>query len=198
MTGTWVLLGAVAAAALTAALLRARDGRLRRPTATPAVAPGATGGGSGECSEVDRPAGPTGTGTAGTGQDGPAGADAGRNGDLPAPVTDALADDGITLVQISTTFCAPCRHTRATLRALADSVPGLEHVDLDVTDRPEIAETLGVLRTPTTIAYTADGGELLRVSGVPKLDRLRSALRPLVEVHTRVPRTENGSRSGTD
>ncbi len=101
-------------------------------------------------------------------------------------------------MQISTTFCAPCRHTRATLRALADSVPGLEHVDLDVTDRPEIAETLGILRTPTTIAYTADGGELLRVSGVPKLDRLRSAIRPLVEVHTRIPRTENGPRSGTD
>ncbi len=101
-------------------------------------------------------------------------------------------------MQISTTFCAPCRHTRATLRALADSVPGLEHVNLDVTDRPEIAETLGILRTPTTIAYTADGGELLRVSGVPKLDRLRSALRPLVEVHTSIPRTENGPRSGTD
>ncbi|GHF11795.1 thiol reductase thioredoxin [Amycolatopsis deserti] len=98
---------------------------------------------------------------------------------LPAPVAAAL-DTGaeVTLVQISTTFCTPCRHTRALLGPLAERTDGLAHVDLDVTNQPEVAQALGVLRTPTTIAYRADGTELLRVGGVPKAPALLEALRP--------------------
>ena len=96
---------------------------------------------------------------------------------LPEPVRAALAP-GVTLVQVSTTFCAPCRHARAVLSRLADTTTGLTHVELDVTDRPEIATSLGVFRTPTTVAFTSDGTELLRVGGVPKQDTLIDALRP--------------------
>lgn len=98
--------------------------------------------------------------------------------DLPQPVRDLL-DPGtpVTLVQLSTTFCAPCRHTRVLLADLAERTEGLRHVDLDVTDRPEVATGLGVLRTPTTLALAADGTELLRVGGVPKRDALLAALR---------------------
>jgi len=98
---------------------------------------------------------------------------------LPAPVAKVL-DTGarVTLVQISTTFCTPCRHTRAMLGPLAERTDGLTHVDLDVTDQPEVAQALGVLRTPTTIAYRSDGTELLRVGGVPKRDTLLEALQP--------------------
>ncbi|GAB3578193.1 thioredoxin family protein [Amycolatopsis endophytica] len=99
--------------------------------------------------------------------------------DLPEPVATAL-DTGaqVTLVQISTTFCTPCRHTRALLGPLAERTDGLNHVDLDVTNQPEVAQALGVLRTPTTIAFRADGTELLRVGGVPKRETLIEALRP--------------------
>jgi len=96
---------------------------------------------------------------------------------LPEPVQAVLAG-GVTLVQVSTTFCAPCRHARAVLSRLADTTAGLTHVELDVTDRPEIATSLGVFRTPTTVAFTSDGTELLRVGGVPKQDTLIDALRP--------------------
>ncbi|MGH3431889.1 MAG: thioredoxin family protein [Thermocrispum sp.] len=97
--------------------------------------------------------------------------------ELPAPVTEALGP-GVTLVQISTTFCAPCRHARARLGAMAEQHDGLRHVDLDVTHEPEVAHALGVLRTPTTIAYTASGEELLRVSGLPEAPALLGALEP--------------------
>jgi len=98
---------------------------------------------------------------------------------LPEPVRAALADaPSVTLVQVSTTFCAPCRHARAVLTRLAEHTDGLRHVELDVTDRPEIATSLGVLRTPTTVAFTSDGTELLRVGGVPRGDTLIDALRP--------------------
>ncbi|WP_425548746.1 TlpA family protein disulfide reductase [Amycolatopsis ultiminotia] len=97
---------------------------------------------------------------------------------LPAAVAGVLEPGAVTLVQISTTFCAPCRHTRALLSALADKTTGLHHVDLDVTDRPEVAKALSVLRTPTTLALTPDGREILRVSGLPKGPELLEALRP--------------------
>ncbi|GAB2978943.1 thioredoxin family protein [Amycolatopsis acidiphila] len=96
---------------------------------------------------------------------------------LPEPVAQAL-DPGaaVTLVQISTTFCAPCRHTKAILSPLAERTEGLRHVELDVTDQPEVAQALGVLRTPTTLAFSPDGTELLRISGVPKGPAVLEAL----------------------
>ncbi|MCE6995772.1 thioredoxin family protein [Saccharothrix sp. S26] len=98
---------------------------------------------------------------------------------LPAPVRDLLDPDAaVTLVQLSTTLCANCRQARAVLEGLAGRVEGLRHVELDVTDLPEVAADLGVLRAPTTLALTPSGAELLRVGGVPKPDALVAALRP--------------------
>lgn len=97
--------------------------------------------------------------------------------DLPAPVRDLLAP-GVTLVQLSTTFCAPCRHAKVILRDLADRTDGLTHAELDVTNLPDVAAALGVMRTPTTLALTSDGTEVLRVGGVPKRDTLLAALQP--------------------
>ena len=99
--------------------------------------------------------------------------------DLP-PQVQALIDPAspVTLVQLSTTFCAPCRHTRVLLSDLAAKTDGLEHRELDLTDLPDVATSLKVLRTPTTVAYAPDGAELLRVGGVPKRDVLVEALRP--------------------
>jgi thiol-disulfide isomerase/thioredoxin len=97
--------------------------------------------------------------------------------ELPGPVAKALDPDAaVTLVQISTTFCAPCRQTKAILSPLAERTEGLRHVELDVTDQPEVAQALGVLRTPTTLAFLPDGTELLRISGVPKGPAVLAAL----------------------
>lgn len=100
-----------------------------------------------------------------------------QTADLPAPVRDLLAP-GVTLVQLSTTFCAPCRHAKVILRDLADRTDGLTHAELDVTNLPDVAAELGVMRTPTTLALTSDGTEVLRVGGVPKRDTLLAALQP--------------------
>lgn len=100
-----------------------------------------------------------------------------RARELPEPVANALDPAAaVTLVQISTTFCAPCRHTKAVLSPLAERTEGLHHVELDVTDQPEVAQALGVLRTPTTLAFSPDGTELLRISGVPKGPAVLEAL----------------------
>ncbi|WP_410666809.1 TlpA family protein disulfide reductase [Amycolatopsis sp. cmx-4-68] len=105
--------------------------------------------------------------------------------ELPGPVADVLDPaSAVTLVQISTTFCAPCRHAKAVLAPLAERTDGLHHVELDVTNQPEVAQSLSVLRTPTTIALTPDGRELLRVGGVPKGPELLAALRPHLTTRT--------------
>jgi thiol-disulfide isomerase/thioredoxin len=98
---------------------------------------------------------------------------------LPAQLRE-LVDPAsrVTLLQISTTFCAPCRQTHVLLADLAGKTEGLRYVDYDVTDHPEVATSLGVLKTPTTLAVDAHGVEIMRIGGVPKRDTLLAALRP--------------------
>lgn len=98
---------------------------------------------------------------------------------LPGEALDLLpAHHGVTLLQLSTTFCAPCRHTRVLLGDLVERTPGLRHVEVDLTQRPELVGPLRVRSTPTTIAVDAAGHELLRLVGVPRRDALVAALRP--------------------
>lgn len=98
--------------------------------------------------------------------------------DLPSDIRSVLVPDGVTLVQLSTTFCAPCRHTRVLLSDLASRTDGLHHTEVDLTERPDLAKELSVLRTPTTLAIDRSGTEILRVGGVPKRDELIAALQP--------------------
>jgi thiol-disulfide isomerase/thioredoxin len=98
---------------------------------------------------------------------------------LPEDVRRLLDPDAaVTLVQLSTTFCAPCRHARTLLADLAARTDRLHHTELDLTHRPDLARALSVLRTPTTLAMDRSGTELLRVGGVPNRETLLEALRP--------------------
>lgn len=85
--------------------------------------------------------------------------------------------DGVTLLQLSTTYCAPCRQASAVLAEFACERPDVRHVELDVTERPELAARLDVREAPTTLAVDAGGRELFRVTGVPRRERLAEALR---------------------
>jgi thiol-disulfide isomerase/thioredoxin len=106
-----------------------------------------------------------------------------KSGGLPADIRALVAPGGITLVQLSTTFCAPCRQARVLLSDLAARTDGLHHTELDLTDRPELAMELSVLRTPTTLVVDGAGTEILRVGGVPRRDALLIALKPHLPSH---------------
>lgn len=92
---------------------------------------------------------------------------------VPEPVR-ALLDPAaaVTLVQVSTEFCADCRRARPMLERFAEQHPKVRHVELDVTERAELAGELGVLSTPTTLALDRAGTELFRFSGLPDTERL--------------------------
>lgn len=94
---------------------------------------------------------------------------------LAAESSDA---DAVTLLQLSTTFCAPCRHTRILLANFAERTEGVRHVEVDLTGHPDWSTPLRVHTTPTTLVFDAGGRELFRVGGVPRRGDLAAALSP--------------------
>jgi thioredoxin-like negative regulator of GroEL len=98
---------------------------------------------------------------------------------LPEPVAEVIdRDAAVTLVQLSTAFCSSCHQVKSLLEGMAGRTGGLAYAELDVTDQPSVASSLGVLRAPTTLALAANGTELLRVGGLPRQAELLDALRP--------------------
>jgi thiol-disulfide isomerase/thioredoxin len=89
------------------------------------------------------------------------------------------AEADLTVVQFSTAFCAPCRHTRARLDQLRAGHPGLAVVHVDAESELAAVRELDVRRTPT-LFYLDRGGRLLgRSSGAPRPEELTA----LVEAH---------------
>lgn len=91
------------------------------------------------------------------------------------------AADRVLLLQLSSPVCTPCRQTAALLADLVARTPGVVHREVDVAERPELARLLGIMRTPTVVAFDRAGSELLRLSGVPRMPDLEAALAPAMD-----------------
>lgn len=88
------------------------------------------------------------------------------------------ADQRVLLLQLSSPVCASCRQTAGVLADLTARTPGVVHREIDVAERPDVARELGVMRTPTVVAFDRAGVELVRVSGVPRAGDLVAVLAP--------------------
>ena len=86
----------------------------------------------------------------------------------------------LTVVQFSTSTCAPCRATRARLERLQAGRPGLAVVHVDAEDHLDAVRELDVRRTPTLFYLRRDGTLVGRSSGAPRPDELTA----LVGAHT--------------
>ncbi len=73
-----------------------------------------------------------------------------------------------TLVQFSTSFCAPCRVTRRVLAEVAGMTDGVAHVEIDAESRLDLVRRLDVRRTPTVLVLGPDGQITRRASGQPR------------------------------
>lgn len=176
--GLIALLLAVVATVLIGGHLRRRDGRIRRATPSPEPPPVAAT----RSPEARAPAGDP---PAGDPSDGLPGAVGAAVRSVPA--------GGVLLLQLSTTFCAPCRHARVVLTDLTGRTPGLTYADLDLTDHPDLPGRLRVRSTPTVLALDPAGRELLRVTGVPRPAALLDALRPHLAAAATGPTAATGS-----
>ncbi len=86
---------------------------------------------------------------------------------------------GVTLLQFSSEYCAPCRSTARVLESLAHDDERLTHVELDVAERPELAARFGILQTPTTLVLDGSGRIRARIGGVVRRDHLTAELAKL-------------------
>ena len=88
-------------------------------------------------------------------------------------------DADLTVVQFSTAFCGPCRATKARLRQLQATRPGLAVVQVDAESHLDEVRELDVRRTPTLFYLDRLGRLVGRSSGAPQPDELTA----LVDAH---------------
>jgi len=87
---------------------------------------------------------------------------------------------GATLVQFSTEYCASCPATRRHLDRIARERDGVRHLDIDLTERPELASELRILQTPTVFVLDGAGRLIRRFGGAPRREELAAVLDDLV------------------
>jgi thiol-disulfide isomerase/thioredoxin len=107
---------------------------------------------------------------------GPAGPGTPARGRLTA--TDLRQDLGprATLVQFSSSFCAPCRATRQVLGDVARRVDGVAYVEIDAESRLDLVRRLNVLSTPTVLVLDPEGAITRQATGQPRKPDVIAAL----------------------
>lgn len=84
-----------------------------------------------------------------------------------------------TLLQFSAQYCAICPGVSKALGKLEYRHGNLKHIEVDITDRLELASHFNINQTPTTFVLNGKGEIVYRVSGAPKLDILTKELEKL-------------------
>ncbi len=88
----------------------------------------------------------------------------------------------LTVVQFSSAFCGPCRATKARLKQLQVTRPGLAVVQVDAESHLDEVRELDVRRTPTLFYLDRAGRLIGRSSGAPAPAELTA----LVDAHAGV------------
>ena len=81
-----------------------------------------------------------------------------------------------TFVQFSTPICAKCPPTARLLQRIAAEHENVAHIEIDASERLDLARELDIMRTPTTLVLNSDGLVVARMSGAPNEHQAREAL----------------------
>lgn len=81
-----------------------------------------------------------------------------------------------TFVQFSTPMCAKCPGTATLLKQVASEYEDVAHIEIDASERLDLARQFDVLRTPTTLVLNTDGMIVARMSGPPSVAQARESL----------------------
>jgi thiol-disulfide isomerase/thioredoxin len=85
----------------------------------------------------------------------------------------------VTFVQFSTEVCAQCRQTARLLGEVEAKHKDVLHVEVDVTNRLDLAAHFKVLQTPTTLVLDSTGRVRSRIGGAPKPNVIAQELQKL-------------------
>ena len=86
----------------------------------------------------------------------------------------------LTLLQFSSDFCSSCKQTSVLLASIEKTQKELLHIDLDITERLDLARTYNILRTPTTLVLDSKGIVISRIVGAPKKTTIEAEIERLV------------------
>lgn len=92
-----------------------------------------------------------------------------------------------TLLQFSTEFCSRCPGTRRLLSSLTQASSdyperqAVAHIDVDLTNRPDLARRFNILQTPTTLILDRDGVVTMRIGGAPHRGDVVETLRTILK-----------------
>ena len=84
-----------------------------------------------------------------------------------------------TLLQFSTEVCSICVATARLYGDLEKSTPGLKHIEVDITDRMELAAHFSIMQTPTTLILDKHGMVKARIGGAPRQNVIAEELAKL-------------------
>lgn len=76
--------------------------------------------------------------------------------------------DAATFVQFSTPWCSSCPGTRRLLHDIASPVDGVHVIDIDVADRPDLADRFSISQTPTVLLLDRTGSVTSRIAGASR------------------------------
>ena len=84
-----------------------------------------------------------------------------------------------TLLQFSTQYCAICPGVSRQLGQLETKTNGVLHLEVDITDRLDLAAHFQISQTPTVFILNPSGEIKFRVSGTPKPGVIQQELEKL-------------------
>ncbi len=95
--------------------------------------------------------------------------------------------DRATLVQFSTDMCSRCPAVRRLLVSIAANSSGVDHVEVNLTNRADLASRFSIMQTPTTLMVDRDGIIRARIAGSPSREAVREHLLTLEMDHHASP-----------
>jgi thiol-disulfide isomerase/thioredoxin len=74
----------------------------------------------------------------------------------------------VTFLQFSSEFCTACRQTSKLYSELELVHPEILHIEIDITNRVDLANKFNILQTPTTLVLDSRGRVTSRIGGAVK------------------------------
>lgn len=82
----------------------------------------------------------------------------------------------LTFLQFSSEFCSQCVQTARVYKDLEQHSEGILHIEVDITNRIDLAKKYNILQTPTTLVLDASGCVTSRIGGTAKEQTIKDEI----------------------
>ena len=82
----------------------------------------------------------------------------------------------VTFLQFSSEFCTSCKQTARAFADLEAHTPDVLHIEIDITNRVDLARKFNILQTPTTLVLDPQGRVTSRIGGAAKTETIQHEL----------------------